>query len=222
MKIWTKRAAGVSAIIGGLLVAGSVAANAADLPLVGSLPLVGGQQQAAPASAQRAIPQPMATPMHAAKRAASRKHGSNSQTAVMPQSNSRGYNGGDHEGSDDGSVVVGNGSGNKTIVSTGNTNVNAPVNVCGNPVNAPLGTVAAAECDNEQNNVSAGSASADGNDGPSVVVGDGSGLDTETLLGNTNTNTPVNTCANPESNGGLLTGSICKNRQRNVSVGHAG
>ncbi len=34
MRIWTKRAAGVGAIIGGLLVAGSVAAHAADLPLV--------------------------------------------------------------------------------------------------------------------------------------------------------------------------------------------
>ena len=43
MKIWTKRAAGMGAIIGALLVAGSVAANAADLPLVSSLPLVGNE-----------------------------------------------------------------------------------------------------------------------------------------------------------------------------------
>ncbi len=45
MKIWTKRAAGVGAIIGGLLVAGTVAASASDLPLLGnavsSVPVVG-------------------------------------------------------------------------------------------------------------------------------------------------------------------------------------
>ncbi len=56
MKIWTKRAAGMGAIIGALLVAGSVAANAADLPLVSSLPLVGnGQQQAGPRVEGRAL-----------------------------------------------------------------------------------------------------------------------------------------------------------------------
>ncbi len=45
MKIWTKRAAGVGAIIGGLLVAGTVAANAAPMSMVGSalnnIPFVG-------------------------------------------------------------------------------------------------------------------------------------------------------------------------------------
>jgi periplasmic divalent cation tolerance protein len=45
VKIWSKRAVGVGAIIGGLLVAGTVAAGAADLPVVGgalrTLPLVG-------------------------------------------------------------------------------------------------------------------------------------------------------------------------------------
>jgi hypothetical protein len=50
VKIWTKRAASVGAILGGLLVAGTVAANAADLPMVGalnSLPLVGQATQQA-------------------------------------------------------------------------------------------------------------------------------------------------------------------------------
>jgi hypothetical protein len=215
VKIWSKRAAGVGAIIGGLLVAGSVAANAADLPLASSLPLVGNgqQQQAAPA-----VPANMAVPQVGNSKAARPKHAVTHQKAEVSRARP-GY--GDDTHGDDPSVVVGNGSGNKNIVSTGNTNVNAPVNVCGNPVNAPLGIAAAAQCDNEQNNVSAGSAGADGSDGPSVVVGDGSGLDTETLLGNTNTNTPTNTCGNPESNGGLLTGSQCRNRQNNVSVGHA-
>jgi hypothetical protein len=45
VKIWTKRAAGIGAIIGGLLVAGTVAANAAPLSMVGSalssIPFVG-------------------------------------------------------------------------------------------------------------------------------------------------------------------------------------
>ena len=219
MKIWTKRAAGVGAIIGGLLVAGSVAANAADLPLVNSLPLVGNGQQQQQAAA---VPEHVATPQMERSKAAP-KHASTAQKATVSKGAHPGYSGDRHgDGGDDPSVVLGNGSGNKTIVSTGNTNVNAPVNVCGNPVNAPLGTVAAAQCDNEQNNVSAGSADADGSDGPSVVVGDGSGLDSETLLGNTSTNTPTNTCGNPESNGGLLTGSQCRNRQNNVAVGHAG
>lgn len=222
MKIWTKRAAGVSAIIGGLLVAGSVAANAADLPVVSSLPLVGGltggQQQAAPA-----VPQHTVTPMKAgaAKRTASAKHETSNQTAVRPQDARPGYGGGD-EGDDSRSIVLGNGSGNKTIVGTGNTNVNAPVNVCGNPVNGPLGVAATAACDNQQDNLAAGSASSGDDDGDSIVIGSGSGLDTETLLGNTNTNTPLNTCANPVNSGGLLTEAACKNRQRNLSVGHAG
>lgn len=60
MKTWTKRAAGVSAIIGGLLVAGTVAAGASDLPIpvvghatdaVSSLPLGSVTSQATPASA---------------------------------------------------------------------------------------------------------------------------------------------------------------------------
>jgi len=220
VKLWTKRAAGVGAIIGGLLVAGSVAANAADLPLANNLPLVGNgqQQQAAPA-----VPANMAVPQGGTSKAAAPKHRATTQKATVSKGARPGYGGGEHgDDEDSNSVVVGNGSGNKIIDGTGNTNVNAPVNVCGNPVNAPLGIAAAAQCDNEQNNVSAGSTDADGSDGPSVVVGDGSGLDTETLLGDTNTNTPVNTCANPESNGGLLTGSQCRNRQNNVAVGHAG
>src|SRR6266511_2283228 len=190
----------MGAIIGALLVAGSVAANAADLPLVSSLPLVGnGQQQAA------AVPEHVATPQMGSSKAASpRRAVTNQKAEVSPKGARPGY-----------------GSGNKTIVGTGNTSVNAPVNVCGNPINAPLGIAAAAQCDNEQNSVSAGSAD-DGSDGPSVVVGDGSGLDTETLLGNTDTNTPVNTCGNPETGGGLLAGAQCQNRQNHVAVGHAG
>ncbi len=215
MKIWTKRAAGVSAIIGGLLVAGSVAANAADLPLVSSLPLVGnGQQQAAPA-----VPQHIAVPQVGTSTAATPKHESTTQKATVSRGARPAYGNGEH--GDDPSVVVGNGSGNKTIVGTGNTNVNAPVNVCGNPVNTPLGIAAAAQCDNQQDNLSAGSASADDSDGPSVVIGNGSGLDTETLIGGTNTNTPVNTCANPINGGGLLAGAQCRNRQNNLAVGHA-
>jgi hypothetical protein len=57
VKIWTKRAASVGAILGGLLVAGTVAANAADLPMVGalnSLPLVGQATQQATQQATRA------------------------------------------------------------------------------------------------------------------------------------------------------------------------
>ena len=215
MKIWTKRAAGVGAIIGGLLVAGSVAANAADLPLASSLPLVGNgqQQQAAPA-----VPAKMAIPQVGNSKAAGPKHAVTNQKAEVSKARP-GY--GDDRHGDDSSVVVGNGSGNKTIVGTGNTSVNAPVNVCGNPINAPLGIAAAAQCDNEQNSVSAGSAD-DGSDGPSVVVGDGSGLDTETLQGNTDTNTPTNTCGNPVGGGGVVTGAQCRNRQNHVAVGDAG
>jgi len=217
VKIWTKRAAGMGAIIGALLVAGSVAANAADLPLVSSLPLVGnGQQQAA------AVPEHVATPQMGSSKAASpRRAVTNQKAEVSPKGARPGYGSDRHGGSDDSSVVVGNGSGNKTIVGTGNTSVNAPVNVCGNPINAPLGIAAAAQCDNEQNSVSAGSAD-DGSDGPSVVVGDGSGLDTETLQGNTDTNTPMNTCGNPMGGGGVVTGAQCRNRQNHVAVGDAG
>ncbi len=216
MKIWSKRAAGVGAIIGGLLVAGSVAANAADLPLASSLPLVGNgqQQQAAPA-----VPAKMAIPQVGNSKAAGPKHAVTNQKAEVSKARP-GY--GDDRHGDDSSVVVGNGSGNKTIVGTGNTSVNAPVNACGNAINSPLGIAAAAQCDNEQNSVSAGSADTGGSDGPSVVVGDGSGLDTETLLGNTDTNTPVNTCGNSETGGGLLAGAQCQNRQNHLAAGHAG
>src|SRR6266511_3785923 len=187
----------MGAIIGALLVAGSVAANAADLPLVSSLPLVGnGQQQAA------AVPEHVATPQMGSSKAASPKRAVTNQKAEVSSKGARpGYGSDRHGGSDDSSVVVGNGS--------------------GNPINAPLGIAAAVQCYNEQNSVSAGSAD-DGSDGLSVVVGDGSGLDTETLLGNTDTNTPVNTCGNPETGGGLLAGAQCQNRQNHVAVGHAG
>jgi hypothetical protein len=216
VKIWTKRAAGMGAIMGALLVAGSVAAHAADLPLVSSLPLVGnGQQQAA------AVPEHVATPQMVSSNA-SPKHEATSQDALVSKGAHSGYREGRHgDDGDDRSVVIGDGSGIRTIDGTGNTSTNAPVNDCGNPVNNALGIAAAAQCDNEQNSVSAGSVDADGSDGSSVVIGNGSGLDTETLLGNTDTNTPVNTCGNPV-NDGLLAASQCRNRQNHVAVGHAG
>ncbi len=110
--------------------AGSVAANAADLPLVSSLPLVGnGQPQAAPA-----VPAHMAVPQMGSSKAATPKHEANRQKAVVSKGARPGYSGGRHgDVGDDPSVVIGNASGNRTIVGTGNTSVNAPVNVCGNP-----------------------------------------------------------------------------------------
>ena len=74
---------------------------------------------------------------------------------------------------------------------------------------------------NQQDSVSVGSSDA-GGDGPRVVVGNGSGLDSETLQGNTDTNTPVNTCGNPVGGGGVVTGAQCRNRQDHLAVGHAG
>jgi hypothetical protein len=217
VKIWTKRAAGMGAIIGALLVAGSVAANAADLPLVSSLPLVGnGQQQAA------AVPEHVATPQMGSSNASPR-HEATAQKVLVSKDARSGYSGDRHgDNGDDPSVVIGNASGIRTIDGTGNTSTNAPVNDCGNPVNDAMGIAAAAQCDNEQNSVSAGSVDADGSDGPSVVVGDGSGLDTETLQGNTDTNTPMNTCGNPMGGGGVVTGAQCRNRQNHVAVGDAG
>jgi hypothetical protein len=219
VKIWTKRAAGVGAIIGGLLVAGSVAANAADLPLVSSLPLVGsltgGQQQAAPA-----VPQPAVTRQRSENARSNRANheGRASQTAaVVPQAD--GYQGG---GNGSNRVVIGNASGTRTLVGTGNTNVNAPINVCGNPINGPLGVSATADCDNKQDNLSAGSTNFGEGDENSVIVGTGSGTETQALLGNTNIHAPINTCGNPVNAGGLFADAACKNRQRNVSVGHAG
>src|SRR6266511_417778 len=195
----------MGAIIGALLVAGSVAANAADLPLVSSLPLVGnGQQQAA------AVPEHAATPQMGSSNASPR-HEATAQKVLVSKDAHSGYSGDRHgDNGDDPSVVM------------GNTSTNAPVNDCGNPVNDAMGIAAAAQCDNEQNSVSAGSVDADGSDGPSVVVGDGSGLDTETLQGNTDTNTPMNTCGNPMGGGGVVTGAQCRNRQNHVAVGDAG
>src|SRR5437870_5320931 len=127
------------------------------------------------------------------------KHEATAQKALVSKDARSGDSGDRHgDNGDDPSVVIGNASGIRTIVGTGNTSVNAPVNVCGNAINSPLGIAAAAQCDNEQNSVSAGSADADGSDG--------SGLDTEALLGNTDTNTPVNTCGNPVGGGGVVTG----------------
>src|SRR6266542_2779654 len=143
----------MGAIIGALLVAGSVAANAADLPLVSSLPLVGnGQQQAA------AVPEHAATPQMGSSNASPR-HEATAQKVLVSKDAHSGYSGDRH---------------------------------------------------------------GDNGDGPSVVVGDGSGLDTETLQGNTDTNTPMNTCGNPMGGGGVVTGAQCRNRQNHVAVGDAG
>jgi hypothetical protein len=88
-----------------------------------------------------------------------------------------------------GRLVIGDGSGNRTVTATGNTTINAPSNLCANPVDA------SAVCDNDQDDVSAGLGAAP--DGP--VVGTGSGNLDQTVLGNTSTHTPLNTCGNPVS-----------------------
>jgi hypothetical protein len=91
-----------------------------------------------------------------------------------------------------GRLVIGDGSGNRTVTATGNTTINAPSNLCANPVDA------SAVCDNDQDDVSAGSTGLGGApDGP--VVGTGSGNLDQTVLGNTSTHTPFNTCGNPVS-----------------------
>src|SRR6266511_2205567 len=62
----------------------------------------------------------------------------------------------------------------------------------------------------------------DNGDDPSVVIGNASGIRTIDGTGNTDTNTPVNTCGNPMGGGGVVTGAQCRNRQNHVAVGDAG
>ncbi len=105
MKIWTKRAAGVGAIIGGLLIAGSVAASASDLPPAGALsklPLAG------KAVAQKASALPR-------------------QSSVVPQQATATP----QEADDDSDVPT---SGTRTGTAVGSTNVNAPINTCVNTI----------------------------------------------------------------------------------------
>ena len=71
MKIWTKRTAAIGAILGGLLVAGTIAASASDLPLLGgaasSVPAVS-RTQTTPASSVASTAQRTASSKAAANR----------------------------------------------------------------------------------------------------------------------------------------------------------
>lgn len=131
MKTLTRRATGVSAIIGVVLAAGSVAANAA------------------------------------------------------------------------GRLVIGDGSGNRTFTATGNTTINAPSNLCANPVDA------SAVCDNDQEPPAEPPAPA------TAQVASGQAAEP-------NGEVAPRQAAEDEDDplGGLLTGprTVCRNSQRGLSV----
>jgi len=114
VKIWTKRAAGVGAIIGGLLVAGTVAAGASDVPLLGdatkSAPVVG--------QASQAIPAGTADPASALKRSSSRAGSSAARTAAPDSSTD----------------ISGVANATKATVDVGDVTLSDVLDACGNAV----------------------------------------------------------------------------------------
>jgi len=126
VKIWTKRAVGVSAILGGLLVAGTVAASASDLS---SIPLVGGALSGVTSQATSAA-------------------GAVAPSAVQRGSSSKATRSRTPNTGRTGNVtnISGVGNGTKVGVATGDVTANVPVKACGNAVSVASSVTKGAQC----------------------------------------------------------------------------
>ncbi len=131
MKIWTKRAVGVSAILGGLLVAGTVAASASDLS---SIPLVGGALSGVTSQATSAAG--AVAPSAVAPSAVQKGSSSKATRSRTPNTGRTGNV----------TNISGVGNGTKVGVATGDVTANVPVKACGNAVSVASSVTKGAQC----------------------------------------------------------------------------
>jgi len=131
VKIWTKRAVGVSAILGGLLVAGTVAASASDLS---SIPLVGGALSGVTSQATSAAG--AVAPSAVAPSAVQKGSSSKATRSRTPNTGRTGNV----------TNISGVGNGTKVGVATGDVTANVPVKACGNAVSVASSVTKGAQC----------------------------------------------------------------------------